>query len=85
LFAMFRSWFNKPKIVTEVAGNEIVVTMPGTSFRVIYTHTSKGQLVANSFSSTKSATEKTTLAFPRFLALAWSAANDKARELGWIA
>jgi hypothetical protein len=78
------SWFKKPKIVSEVAGNEIVVTLPGTSFRVIYTHMGKGQLVVKSFCSTKNATDNTKLAFPKFLALAWSAANDKARELGWI-
>jgi hypothetical protein len=81
---MILSWFRKPKVVTKVAGNDIVVTMPGTDFRVVYTHMGKGQLVANSFSSAKGATEKRGVTFPKFLALAWSAANDKARELGWI-
>jgi hypothetical protein len=45
---------------------------------------SDGQLVANTFSSAKSASEKSKIAFPKLLALAWKAANDKARELGWI-
>ena len=81
---MILSWFRKPKIVTEVAGNEIVVTLPGTNFRVIYTHMGKGQLVANSFSSAKRVGEKSTITFPKFLALAWAAANAKAREMGWV-
>jgi hypothetical protein len=81
---MILSWFRKPKIVTEVAGNEIVVTLPGTNFRVIYTHMGKGQLVANSFSSAKRVSEKSTITFPKFLALAWAAANAKAREIGWV-
>jgi 5,10-methenyltetrahydromethanopterin hydrogenase len=67
-----------------VVGNEIIVTMPGSIFKVIYTNMGKGQLVANSFHSARTPEGRTTVAFPKFLALAWTAANDKARELGWI-
>ena len=81
---MILSWFRRPKLVTEVVGDEIIVTMPGSSFKVTYMNAGNGQLVANSFDSSKTADEKTKVAFPKFLALAWVAANDKARELGWI-
>jgi hypothetical protein len=81
---MILSWFRKPKIVTEVAGDKIIVTMPGTSFRVAYEKTQCGQLVASSFSGRTSESGESKITFPKFLALAWTAANDKARELGWI-
>jgi hypothetical protein len=47
----FDSGSRSQKIVTELSGSEIVVTMPGTNYRIIYTHMGKGQLVANSFST----------------------------------
>jgi hypothetical protein len=81
---MILSWFRKPKIAVEVAGDEIVVTMPGTSFKVVYEKTDEGQLIANSFSARRES-EKTNIGFPEFLSVAWTAANTKARELGWIA
>jgi hypothetical protein len=81
---MILSWFRRPKVVAEVAGDEIIVTMPGSSFKVTYTKAESGQLVASSFDSSKTQDEKAVVAFPKFLALAWSAANDKARDLGWI-
>ena len=46
---MILSWFRRPKLVTEVVGDEIIVTMPGSSFKVTYMNAGNGQLVANSF------------------------------------
>ena len=43
------------------------------------------KLVASGFSSARGLSEKHKISFPQFLALAWTAANAKARELGWIA
>jgi hypothetical protein len=64
-------------------GDGIVVTMPGTGFSITYEKTDDNQLVANSFSARKiQRTRK--VSFPQFLGLAWSAANAKAMELGWI-
>jgi hypothetical protein len=78
-------WFRRPKISVEVLGSEIIVSMPGTSFNVVYEKTDDNQLLANSFSGRKGQDEARRISFPRFLALAWTAANEKAKEIGWIA
>ena len=75
-------WFKGPKIVVEVAGSEILVTLPGTSLSVVYEKTDENQLIASSFSARKD--EKRKVSLPKFLALAWTAANEKAKQLGWI-
>jgi hypothetical protein len=75
-------WFKQPKIVVEVKGGEILVTMPGTSLSVVYEKTEDNQLLANSFSARKDENRK--LSLPKFLALAWTAANEKAKQIGWI-
>jgi hypothetical protein len=66
-----------------VSGDEIIVTMLGTNFIVRYER-SKGApgLVATSFGGRKDPDAEVTL--PAFLAVAWRAANEKAREIGWI-
>jgi hypothetical protein len=81
----------KRKVVVRVAGNKIIVTLPGTNFNVTYERSSDGAaesssdgaaLVARSFGGRRDEGDKVKL--PVFLASAWTAANDKARELGWI-
>jgi hypothetical protein len=65
----------------EVEGDGIIVTLPGTSFRVIYRKPSQYPgLIAFDLRGDKSAGISQT----NFLARAWRVANDKARELGWI-
>jgi hypothetical protein len=83
--AMGLTWLTRPKITVEVYGADIIVRMPGTSFSVVYEKTDDNQLIANFFSAPKLPEEKRKVTFPRFLALAWTAANAKAREIGWIA
>ena len=78
------SWFRRSKITVEVLDDEILVTMPGTSFSIVYEKTKDNQLIANSFSARKNQDQKRNVSFPRFLALAWTAANEKAREIGWL-
>ena len=59
----------------------IVVTMPGTDFLVIYTKPkSTPWLMVTKLEDDRTAPIKQA----EFLARAWVAANDKARELGWI-
>jgi hypothetical protein len=77
--------FRKPKVTVEHSDAGIIVTMPGTGFSVIYVRAGDNKLVASGFSSAKRLSEKHKVSFPQFLALAWMAANAKARELGWIA
>jgi hypothetical protein len=67
----------------EVRDQDIVVTMPGTSLRVVYRRPHRGsQLVArlDYFQDQ----QKGPITRAEFLARALKAANDKARELGWI-
>ena len=67
----------------EVRVQDIVVTMPGTSLRVVYRRPHRGsQLVArlDYFQDQ----QKGPITRAEFLTRASQAANDKARELGWI-
>ena len=75
-------WSREPEIVVEVKGGEILVTMSGTSLSVVYEKTEDSHLLVNSFSARKD--EKRKLSLPKFLALAWTAANEKAKQIGWI-
>jgi hypothetical protein len=74
----------RQKVVVRLAGDVLVVTMPGTTFSITYKKTEGNRLVASSFRGQKDLDEKHKVTFPKFLSLAWSAANVKARELGWI-
>ena len=67
----------------EVVDGEIVVTAPFTSYTVTYYKPAKSpQLLAKRIASRDDPSSAITLS--EFLARAWKAANDKARELGWI-
>ena len=64
-----------------VASGGIVVTMPGTDFLVVYTKPENTPwLMVTKLEDDRTAPIK----LAEFLARAWVAANDKARELGWI-
>ena len=86
------SWFSSSKIRVEVSGDEIVVTMPGTYFSIAYEKaednrliaSKDNRLIASTFSARKKQDEMCKVSFPHFLLLAWTAANEKAREIGWI-
>jgi hypothetical protein len=78
------SWFARSRIAVEVLDDEILVTMPGTSFSIVYERSKDNQLVASSFSGRKIQDERNKVSFPYFLSLAWTAANEKAKELGWL-
>ena len=66
----------------EVEDDGIIVTLPGATFRVIYRKASDAPgLVAFALRTDKNAGISQT----SFLHRARRGANDKARELGWIA
>jgi hypothetical protein len=70
------------ELKVEVEGRYIIVTMPGTSFRSSYFKSAIAPgLVPSDYmmDDGDSATSR-----DEFVALAAKAANDKARELGWI-
>jgi hypothetical protein len=74
----------RQKVTVEVGGDILVVTMPGTGFSITYEKTEENRLVASSFHARTRPNETRKVTFPKFLSLAWTAANEKARELGWI-
>jgi hypothetical protein len=76
--------FRKGKVAVKVNGDVLVVTMPRTTFSITYKKTDENQLVASTFQAAKHPNETHKVTFPKFLSLAWTAANAKARELGWI-
>jgi hypothetical protein len=69
------------EISVDVVGEEIVVTKPGTTFLLAYRKSvEKPRLVLR-----RSRIPPTTTSIRNaFRANAYQAANDKARELGWI-
>jgi hypothetical protein len=67
----------------EVRGLDIIVTMPGTRHRVTFQQPADGrQLIPKP--EHKPAQKEGSISREAFIARAWEAANDKARELGWI-
>jgi len=72
-----------PAISLDVAGNEMLVTLRGTSYAVIYLKRSGATgLLAKAFMQDDDPCVTVTSA--EFLEVAWKVAIDKARELGWI-
>ena len=74
----------REKVTVTVAGDVLVVTMAGTDFRITYEKTDENRLVASNFHARHPLDERRGVSFPRFLGLAWTAANDKARQIGWL-
>ena len=68
----------------EVQGDDIVVTLPGTSYVVTYYRAAAfpHQLLTKSHSGRKD--ENAPMTQAEFHARAWKAAGHKARALGWI-
>jgi hypothetical protein len=76
---------NTPVLRVAVQGSEIVVSASGTDYYVVKYHkpANSPQLLARSFPRKEDRSVSMTLA--DFLTAAHKLANDKARELGWIA
>ena len=77
---MTESW---GRLRIDAVDNEIVVTLPGTSYSVTYYKLPNSpQLLAKRIANQDDPRVPITLS--EFLARAWRIANDKAREMGWI-
>ena len=74
----------KVSLSVEVQGDDIVVTLPGTTYVVTYYRATAfpQQLLTKSHSGRED--KNTPSRKPEFHARAWKGAKDKARELGWI-
>ena len=71
------------KLYVEMLHDEIIITLPGTSYSVTYFKRANSlQLLARNISQIDDLRAPMTLS--DFLSRAWRVANDKARELGWI-
>ena len=70
-------------LVVDVLGGNIKVSLAGSNYAVTY-HKPRysPQLLARSLPTTED--RHASMTQGEFLALAWRAANDKAREMGWI-
>ena len=69
--------------LVEVRDEEIIVTMPGTSYTVTYCKpANSSHLLARHIA--ESDDKRTSISLSEFLTLAWKLANERARELGWI-
>jgi hypothetical protein len=66
----------------EVQGDYIIITLPGTKFMVTYYKVGDPPQLRGKSDWTDDPDAAVTLG--AFRARAWIAANDKARELGWI-
>jgi hypothetical protein len=74
---------DKRDLHVEVQGDQIVVTLPRSLYRVTYYKQAKSpQLLAWDIPDREDRYAPMKLA--DFLAKAWKLANEKARELGWI-
>jgi hypothetical protein len=69
-----------PKIKVEVRGSDTIATMPGTTFNATYRRRDPGIERLNFGRSDLGA----PISLREFIVLADDAANEKARQLGWI-
>ena len=69
-----------PNLRVEVQGSFILVAMRGTCFRAKYRKQDAPWLALDEWVEDSEA----SITFREFRALAWEAANEKARDLGWV-
>ena len=65
----------------EVRGNTIMVAMRGTCFRAKYRKQEAPWLATHEYGPDD---PEAAVTFSEFRNLAWQAANDRARQLGWV-
>ena len=82
--AMIRLMRGLADIYLDVRGGDIIVDLPGTSYTVTYHKPAVSRQLLAAYSTAKD-DARTRLTQTQFLARAWRLANEKARELGWIA
>jgi hypothetical protein len=73
---------NPDALKLDVQGNEFVITMPGTSYQVTFRKLAECPGLSASHTMQE---DPAPIIRSEFLTRAWKLANDKARELGWIA
>ena len=74
-----------PELSIKVKGKEFVVTLPGTDYAVTYFRRSGAFGLLAKDIANKDDPRLPQMTSAQFLSKAWKLANEKARELGWIA
>ena len=69
-------------MVVQVDEDDLIVLLPGTDYIATFYRATPGELLAKSRAGHEVGDSPMTCA--EFQGRAWQAANDKARELGWI-
>jgi hypothetical protein len=69
-------------LYVEVHVDEIIVTLPHSTYTASYKPTDSSHLTMTHLSAENDPQAPVTLA--EFVGSAWQAANDRARKLGWI-
>jgi hypothetical protein len=72
-----------PKLGVLVSGNEIIITLLGTSYSVTY-FKRRGSPGLFAKHITNEDDPRVPMTSAEFLAKAWKVANEKVRQLGWI-
>jgi len=73
------------ELYVEVRAEEIIVVVPHSTYAATYCRSKdSSSLLLTQVSSPDKNDPRSTQTPAQFLGLAWQAANDKARELGWI-
>jgi len=79
-----KSWRASEDLYVKVEGGEVMVTLPGTKYAVTYYKAADArQLHGKDFP--EEVDRRSPISQAAFVGKAWKVANDKARELGWIA
>jgi hypothetical protein len=73
-----------PELSLEVTGNEMLVTLPGSRYSVVYFMRRGSSVLLAKDLASKNDVRFPQMTVSQFLRKAWKLANDKARELGWI-
>ena len=74
-----------PELSIKVKGKELVVTLPGIDYAVTYFRRSVAFGLLAKDIANKDDPHLPQMTSAQFLSKAWKLANEKARELGWIA
>jgi hypothetical protein len=79
-----KSWRASDDLYVKVDGAEVTVNLPGTKYAATYCkEPNSRQLHGKNFP--EEVDRRSPISQAAFVGKAWKVANDKARELGWIA
>ena len=82
---MWASYRKRGRRAATGLSEEIIVVVPHSTYAATYCRSRDSScLILTQVSSPDKDDPRSTQTAAQFLGLAWQAANDKARELGWI-